>query len=188
VEYLIDSGRVFLGLVFLCSVVGKVRGAAAFRAFRDAVGELAPPLRRASGPVTVVVTAAEATVVVTLAVPATVVTGFALAAALLVAFTAGLLGVLRLGKRTSCHCFGSHSDPVAPRHVVRNALLITVALAGLSARLAVSDVGTAADARLMLAAGVAALLALITVALDDLVGLFAPAGRQGAPMTAKVPR
>nr|WP_230887175.1 MauE/DoxX family redox-associated membrane protein [Streptomyces spinoverrucosus] len=119
----------------------------------------------------------EAVIVVALAVPATVAVGFGIAVLLLSAFTAGLVGVLRRGTRESCHCFGGGSSPVTPRHVVRNAILIAAALVGLLA----PDGGDSAPAGLLLAAGVAVILAAVTVALDDLAELFATAD-------ARVPR
>ncbi|GAB2844492.1 hypothetical protein GCM10027176_55250 [Actinoallomurus bryophytorum] len=128
----------------------------------------------------VLVVTAETVVVVALAVPGAVTMGFALAAMLLLAFTGGLVGVLRRKASTLCHCFGGGSDPVAPRHVVRNVALLTVALVGLAARLGTADGGTASPPGLLLAAGVAVILTLFTVTLDDLAGLFPPAGAKGS--------
>ncbi|MFH8519882.1 MauE/DoxX family redox-associated membrane protein [Streptomyces gelaticus] len=184
-EHIGEGGRILLGLVFLCSVAGKVRPSS-FRAFRGAVRrmlpESAPPAfppvfasvlgqaRRGATAVAVGVLVAEAAIVVALAVPATARAGFVLAALLLAAFTAGLAGVLRRGTRTPCHCFGTTAVAIAPRHVVRNALLIAAALTGVAAH------GEAAPtAGLLLTAGIAVVLAFVTVALDDLAGLFAPA-------------
>ncbi|MFD7325750.1 MauE/DoxX family redox-associated membrane protein [Streptomyces sp. NPDC059875] len=183
-EHIGEGGRILLGLVFLCSVAGKVRPSS-FRAFRGAVRrmlpEAAPPpfasvlgrVRRGPTAVAAGVLVAEAAIVVALAVPATVRAGFVLAAVLLTAFTAGLVGVLRRGTGASCHCFGATAGAIAPRHVVRNALLIAAALAG-----ATASHGGAAEPTpgLLLTAGGAVVLAVVTVALDDLVALFAPAG------------
>ncbi|MEU0629262.1 MauE/DoxX family redox-associated membrane protein [Streptomyces sp. NPDC005989] len=178
INYVVDGGRVLLGLVFLCSALSKTRGAAAYRDFRDAVGWLAPALRRHTAPVAVAVVTAEAAVIVMLAVPATVVAGFALAAVLLLAFTTGLVAALRRGVSTACHCFGPGDGRLAPRHVVRNLALATVALAGTATALNTPHIGAAPSARLLLTAGVAAVLALITVTLDDLANLFAVSGTE----------
>ncbi|MGW8556696.1 MauE/DoxX family redox-associated membrane protein [Streptomyces tubercidicus] len=187
VNYVVDGGRVFLGLVFLCSALSKSRGAAAFRDFRDAVGWLAPALRRHTAPVAVVAVTAEAAVVVMLAAPAAVVAGFALAVVLLLAFTAVLVAALRRGVRTACHCFGGGDERLAPRHVVRNVALVAVAIAGAAAALNAPHIGAAPSARLLLTTGVAAVLALITVCLDDLANLFAVTDT-GADATPKVSR
>ncbi|MEU1375350.1 MauE/DoxX family redox-associated membrane protein [Streptomyces triculaminicus] len=172
-----DTARILLALVFLCSLAGKLRGTEAFLEFRAAIGQMAPSLLRVRKAVAVLVVPAEALTVVTLALPATAVIGLSLSAALLAVFTAGLAGVLRRGATTPCHCFG-RGAPIAPRHVVRNVLLGLAALAGLGGRLVVAGTEAAAGgvngAGLLLATGVAALLALVTVTLDDLAGLFAP--------------
>lgn len=175
VNYVVESARVFLGLVFLCSVVGKLRGATAFRDFRDAVGRMAPALGPWTSPLAVTVVAGEATVVVTLAVPDAVLVGFGLSAGLLVAFTGGLVGVLHRNVSASCHCFGGRHSRVAPRHVVRNVILLAVCLAATGARLVTPHGGETPSAGLLLAAGLATVLAAITVTLDDLAHLFAPA-------------
>ncbi|MEU7246520.1 MauE/DoxX family redox-associated membrane protein [Streptomyces sparsogenes] len=107
--------------------------------------------------------------------PATVGVGFALAALLLLAFTAGLLGVLRREANVACRCFGDGDEPVAPRHVVGNAALILTAAAGLAAWLKVPDGGVVTAAGLLVAAGPAVVLTLLTVALEDLTALFRPA-------------
>ncbi|MET9146958.1 MauE/DoxX family redox-associated membrane protein [Streptomyces sp. NPDC004042] len=172
VDCTVVGGRVLLGLVFLCSVLGKARGAGAYGSFREAVGHLVPALRRRTAPVAAAVVAAEAAVVVLLAVPASAVAGFALAALLLLAFTAGLTGALRREAGTACHCFGAGAARIAPRHVVRNLILVTVALAGTAAAPAAPHAGAAPSAGLLLTIGVSAVLALITVTLDELVNLF----------------
>ena len=174
-HYVIIFSRVFLGLVFLWSAASKVWPSAAFRSFRRTVGHVAPWLRRRSAPFAVLAVMAEAVVVVTLTVPATVGVGFALATLLLLAFTAGLLGVLRRGANVACHCFGDGDEPVAPRHVVRNAALLLTAVAGLAAWLTAPDGGVVTAAGLLVAGGLAVVLTLLTVALEDLTALGRPA-------------
>ncbi|MFG3013865.1 MauE/DoxX family redox-associated membrane protein [Streptomyces cinerochromogenes] len=183
-NHLIDTGRIFLGLVFFCSVVGKVRGAAAFTGFRTAMARLAPALRGRTGPVAVLVVGAEAVVVGALAVPSTVAAGFALAAVLLAAFTAVLAGALRRDEKVACHCFGGGGQPVALRHVLRNAGLLCAASAALVAQLMTAG-GTTATSRpavFLFTAGAGAFLALVTVALDELAYLF---GRSDAKSTGR---
>ncbi|MET7851104.1 MauE/DoxX family redox-associated membrane protein [Streptomyces avermitilis] len=185
-NHLIDTGRIFLGLVFLCSVVGKVRGPAAFAAFRVAVARLVPALRGRTGPVAVLVAGAETAVVGALAVPSTVAVGFALAALLLAAFTAALVGALRRDETVACHCFGDGGQPVALPHVVRNAVLLCAASAGLAARLMTEGhpTATARPAAFLCTAAAGAFLALVTVALDSLAYLW---GRMDAESTGRAP-
>jgi hypothetical protein len=52
------------------------------------------------------------------------------AAAVLVAFTALLVGKLAQGERPPCACFGSFTAaPIGPSNVVRNLVLIALAVA-----------------------------------------------------------
>lgn len=172
-NYVLVSSRVLLGLVFVCSIAGKVRSADAYGAFRLSVGQLAPPLRRRTKAVAPLVIAAEAAVLAALVVPASVTAGFAAAALLLTGFALALTGVLRRKENAACHCFGG-TEPVAPRHVVRNVLLVGVALAGLVGRSVTEGTAAGSSTGLVLAVGVGALLALFTVTLDDLAHLFGP--------------
>ena len=55
--------------------------------------------------------------------------GALLAALLLIGFLAGMANSLRLGEAPDCHCFGQlHSEPVGPRAIGRNAVLLILAL------------------------------------------------------------
>ena len=55
--------------------------------------------------------------------------GALLAALLLFGFLAGMVNSLRLGEAPDCHCFGQlHSEPVGPRAIGRNAVLLVLAL------------------------------------------------------------
>jgi len=79
---------------------------------------------------------------------------------------------VRRGNTAPCRCFGASSTPLGPRHLVRNALLLAVAAAGLAGVLtpgALELPGT-------LVAGAAGLVvgAMITV-FDDIADLVKPA-------------
>lgn len=113
--------------------------------------------------------AAEAAVVVLLAVPATRTAGFVAAAALLAVLTAGIAVVLARGTTAPCRCFGASATPLSARHLVRNGVLVVVAVLGLAAPAGPPGIGPALVATL--AGAVAGLL--VTVA-DDVVELFAP--------------
>ncbi|WP_405656475.1 MauE/DoxX family redox-associated membrane protein [Streptomyces sp. RK9] len=200
-EYLIAGARALLGLVFLVSLVGKVAGGAkdggrggakdrarrggkggatrggtrgdAFAAFLASVRSLRvvpPALVR---PVALTVIAGEAAVCVLLAVPARGATtaGLLVAAALLTAFTVGIAAALRRGATAPCRCFGASSTPLGTPHLVRNAVLCALALAG------ALGAPTAADAPPGggLVAGVAGLVAgALVTQLDHLLALFRP--------------
>ncbi|MGK5740120.1 MauE/DoxX family redox-associated membrane protein [Micromonospora sp. URMC 103] len=171
-DHLFDFGRIFLGLVFVFSVAGKVHRPVAFRAFRQSVISLAPPLRGAATPAAALVVVAETSSALTLALPATAPVGFALSVLLVNAFTAALVVALRRKTATTCGCFGDSGSPVAPRHVARNAVLLLVAGGGLFGWAAGGGQGRP-SAGLVLVSGLAAVLAIVTATLDDIVALFA---------------
>lgn len=172
-EYLVAGARGLLGLVFLVSVVGKVTGRSEFTAFVGSVrtlGVVPPVLVR---PVARTVIAGEAAVCVLMAVPVRggATAGFLVAAALLTAFTAGIAAAVRRGATTPCRCFGPSSTPLGIPHIVRNAVLCAVAVAGALA------VPVGADARPggAVVAGIAGLLAgAVVTQLDHLLALFRP--------------
>ncbi|MFG1612176.1 MauE/DoxX family redox-associated membrane protein [Nonomuraea wenchangensis] len=177
-DYLALTARCALGLVFLVAVIGKVRGRAAYEAFRRSVPELVPlPRGAASAVLPALVVAAECAVVVLLAVKSTAAAGLALAAAVLLAFTAGIGRALRAGVRASCRCFGMTPSPLGRLHLVRNLALAALAVAGASAVLAGAP-GQPHPAGVALAVAGGALLALPAVFADDLAALFAPAPRR----------
>ncbi|MFJ6566329.1 MauE/DoxX family redox-associated membrane protein [Streptomyces sp. NPDC091292] len=180
-DHVLISCRVFLGLVFVLSFTGKVRGRAAYRAFRDSVRELAPWLPGGGAALTaaaVTVLAAESVSVVLLAVPSTgsALAGFLLATGLLGAFTVAIAGTVRRGDRVACRCFGAASSaPVGAAQLVRNGLLLAGALTGVCAALTGGGPGVPlAGAAVALVFGAAAAgLVLLT---DDLSQLLRPLG------------
>ncbi|GAA3113374.1 MauE/DoxX family redox-associated membrane protein [Nonomuraea salmonea] len=173
-EYVALAARCTLGIVFLVAVAGKVRGRAAFEAFRRSVPALVPlPRGRvpaalpAALPATVV--ALEAATVLLLTTEFTAPAGLALAGAVLLAFSLGIRHALRAGSRASCNCFGASSAPLGRRHLVRNLALIAVACTGLATSYA-GPQPQLAGAVLAIAAG--GLIALFAVFTDDLADLF----------------
>jgi hypothetical protein len=124
-----------------------------------------------TGPLSVAVVGVEVAVAVLLAVPATARAGLVLAVVLLSAFTVAIAAALRRGETASCNCFGRSTTPMGVRHLVRNALLLTVAGIGL-----VSGVGgrTGAEVPGMVLAGASAVvLAVLVLNLELLTDLFA---------------
>ena len=166
---LLVAARVLLGVVFAVSAASKTRPAdhrAFRRTVRDWTGDRVP-----AGPAAVTLVVLEAAVPVLLAVrPAA---GLALAVVLLAAFTAAIVVQLRRGSAEGCRCFGNTSSPVSPVHVARNAVLLAVALAGLLTGTAASG-SSRWDGSAATAGGLALVLAVLVVRLDDLVALLAP--------------
>ncbi|WP_214408349.1 MauE/DoxX family redox-associated membrane protein [Pseudonocardia lacus] len=157
--------------------VSAVAGARDLAAFRTAVRAFRVVPRRLVPAAASTVLVAEAAVVVLLAVPATRVVGFVGAAALLVAFTGAMARVLRRGDRTPCACFGRATDPVHPRHLVRNAVLVAVCGAGIALHVAAGPTPWPVAALAVLAA---VPVVAAVVALDDLVSLFSPSPHSGS--------
>ncbi|MEH1125392.1 MauE/DoxX family redox-associated membrane protein [Micromonospora sp. CPCC 206061] len=177
--YLLLFAQCLIGLTFVLSVAGKLRGGRAFRAFEESLRGMALLPGRLVRPVAAVVVAAEAAVPVLLPLPGSPFTtaGFLLGGALLAAFTAAVALVLRRGTAAECRCFGGTAPaPLRRHHIVRNAALIAVAAAGAYAAWR----GTATTGQAAAVAAPLGLVAALAVAyLDDLLALFAPA-RPGA--------
>ncbi|HEX6353267.1 MauE/DoxX family redox-associated membrane protein [Actinophytocola sp.] len=93
-------------------------------------------------------------------------TGLVLAVGLFGVLTVAVWRAVARRSGAVCRCFGPARTPLAHRHVVRNALLLLVAVLGLSA-MDVADLATAA-----LAASVGAVGAVLVVRFDDLAELF----------------
>jgi hypothetical protein len=140
---------------------------------------LAPGAVLASGPVTAEPAARSGSATTALAggapAPAPMVAmtaGFLVAAALLVVLSAGLVIALSRGAVTPCRCFGASRRRVGPVHVVRNAVLLLVALAGAGATLTGSGPLSPVAAVPAVVAAAAGLLGLHY--LDDVAALFDP--------------
>ncbi|TYB53468.1 methylamine utilization protein MauE [Nonomuraea sp. PA05] len=178
-EYVALAARCALGIVFLAAVAGKVRGREAFEAFRRSVPALVPlPRGRVQAALPATVVAVESATVLLLTTEFTAPAGLGLAGAVLLAFSLGIRYALRSGSRTPCNCFSTSSAPLSSRHLVRNAVLIAVAVTGLAASFAQASSAQAgaqthpAGAVLALAAG--GLIALFAVFTDDLADLLNP--------------
>jgi ABC-type dipeptide/oligopeptide/nickel transport system permease component len=100
------------------------------------------------------------------------------ATALLVVLTAGIVSVLSRRSTASCACFGASERPLSWRHVLRNALMLLVGVAGAAIAVAVSP--TAMDpVAAGLAGVVGVIVAVVLIRLDEIVELFAPTGPAG---------
>lgn len=163
--------RALLAVVFFAAVVGKTRARQEFADFRDSVATIGPQWLPA-GPAAVAVVAGEAATVVLLAVPGTRIAGYALAAVLLIAFCAGIGRAILARQSVRCQCFGAGGGLLGPQHLVRNGLLVAVAVAGAIA----GGLPTSAPAMLIaLVAG--AFLGLLTTRWEDVAFLVVPARR-----------
>ena len=175
--YLALACRCAVGGVFGVSVAGKIRGRPAFRAFASWLAALPVPLVRGQArAAAAVIAAAEATIVILVALPWTVRAGLVLAAVLLGVFAAGTWLAVARGTDASCQCFGVSASPLGRRHVVRDALLGAVAVAGVVA----AGSGGARPGGVAVSLGAGLVVAGFVVFLDDLAALFTPSGEAAA--------
>ncbi|GAA0926422.1 MauE/DoxX family redox-associated membrane protein [Nonomuraea longicatena] len=163
--------RALLAVVFFAAVVGKARSRQGFAEFRDSVGAVGPQWLPA-GPIAGLIVAGETAAVVLLAVPGTRLAGYVLAAGLLAVFCAGIARAVLAKQSVRCQCFGADGGLLGPRHLVRNGLLVAVAVVGALA----GDVPASASAALV-ALVTGAFLGLLTTRWEDVAFLLVPAGR-----------
>ncbi len=170
-DYVLICCRILIGMVFLLSAAGKIRGRRNFSDFVTAAHELAPGLpARMVAPAVIAVEAAS---VVLLIFDDTIAFGFLVALGLLAAFTAVIGAAVIKDKKVACQCFGASSAPVGAAHLFRNAVLLVGAAAGLAA--ALSGPGTGIELEGAITALVTgAVIALMTLYTDDISQLFRP--------------
>jgi len=149
------AARAVLIVVMVVAAIGKLRRPADLVAVMRAMG-----LPRIPGAAVTIGIAELACAALLVVAP---VPGFVLALGLLAGFTGGLVSAIHRGARVACHCFGASATPIGTHHVVRNALLLAVAAGGLACTRAG---GTPA------AAAAGALLGIVVVAWDDVVGVL----------------
>jgi len=163
----------YLGL-FGCWVMAGtlvIAAVAKLRAFGDFAGSLVA-LRLVAGararPLAVAVIAAELTAAALCLWPGTAAVGLGVSAALMAAFAAV---AARRRAVVPCRCFGSGGAPLGPRHVLRNGLLLALALAAVPASLATGDPQAGGLLPTLVCAAVAVAL---VVRFDDLADLLLP--------------
>ena len=127
--YLDLAARALLGFVMALAVVGKLSSSANWRQFirsLDSFSWVPRPLRPA---IAVAVVVAEAAVTILLVPPSTERVGAALGALLLIVLSAALVAARIAGRDVRCACFGADDRPVGAWHLIRNAVLVLVAVA-----------------------------------------------------------
>jgi hypothetical protein len=117
--------RVLLAATFAIAGVAKLMD---LRGTRTAVVGFGVP-ERLSAPASVAIAGAELATAVLVVPASTAVAGAWAAIALLVLFSLAAVTNLVRGRRPECHCFGQlHSAPIGPGLLVRNAVLIGLAV------------------------------------------------------------
>lgn len=120
--------RLFIAGVLVIAAVGKLRN---IRSFVLTVRSFRIVSRRWERLLAWTVVLAEIVTALLLAIPAWSAVGLCLAVLLMGAFTVAMLTVLARGERVACGCFGSSTVLIGKMHIVRNSLIILVAIVGI---------------------------------------------------------
>jgi hypothetical protein len=167
--FLVDTVRIWLALVLLVSITGKLRAWADLVEWVESL-RLVP--HRAAGPAAVGLVAAETAALVLLAIPASADIGLLLTAVTMTGFAIVIARLHRRGVRVACRCLGVTTRPMGYAEVVRNLILAAAGCAAAARPPATGSAWVAAQAAVV---GVA--LAAVTVRWTDLAGLLAPPAR-----------
>jgi uncharacterized membrane protein YphA (DoxX/SURF4 family) len=164
-EHAVLVARVVMALTFLVSSTGKLRDVTSFKAAVEDFDVV--PRQWASAAVSVVV-ALELTVVAAMVTGGPwLVAGFVAASTALVVFSAALVVALRRHRVVSCNCFGAATARVSGYDIVRNAMLLAVALVGALTATAAEDKGIPA-AEVTVLAFMAMALTLVALNFADI--------------------
>ena len=169
--YVVPACRCLFGVVFLVAPFGKVRGRTAFIEFVAAVGDMVPRAARFARPLAIAVVVGETAVSLAMLSGRTAVFGFALAIVMLGAFVIAIALRIRRGAPSRCRCFGSSDVPLGLGHIVRNAALIAVALAGLGGATVRPEISLA-PAGTLLSVATGLVFATLFIRFEDLVDVF----------------
>jgi hypothetical protein len=180
------AARGLIFAVFAVACLSKIRSRADWQAFRRAIASLTDASPRLAGLLASGVAFSEALIVCILLSPEGAAVGFVGAAALASAFSVLLLRAIRRGGDVSCACFGRRASQVGVRHVFRNGLIATAAVAGLAASLAGDvDAGSPPIIVTALAVLVGCMVALPLVLIDDVLYLFGSTAKAIGPIARR---
>lgn len=171
--YLVIGARAMLFVIFVASFTGKARSRAAFTAFADSLAGFGLRGTGLQARTAGIVIAAEGAAAVLIALPFTAIWGLAAGGLIITVFTAKAAMARRQGLRPVCNCFGFSKSALGARHIMRNGLIIAVAMAGLLAELA-SGRTHLGVAPVVLATGIAVIAGTGIVVWDDLAALLGP--------------
>ncbi|MEV3872436.1 MauE/DoxX family redox-associated membrane protein [Streptomyces sp. NPDC049906] len=172
--HLVLTVRLTLAGVLLVSAVAKARAFEDSRTMLDGLlRRIGPRGGRLARPAAVALIAAEAVTGLALLGPAATVRGALVAAVVLTAgFTALAVVATVTRAEVSCACFGRPTARLGPRHVVRNAPLLGMALLGLWGVWAAGATGYPNAPAVALCAVTAAVITAVTAYFDDIADLL----------------
>jgi Methylamine utilisation protein MauE len=180
--YAVLTCRGLIGLVFAVSAIAKIRGPRAYREFASWLAALPVPLARTRA-LPAVLVGAEAAIVVLVAVPDIAVAGLTLAAGCLAVMAAGTVVITNRGSGVLCWCFGPSRSPLGARHLVRDSILLLIAVTGAVTGAQATGRNSTSSAGIVLSLVAALTGATFFVFIDDLIAIFDsdPAARTGKP-------
>ena len=174
--------RAALVLVFGLAVVGKLRSRRHYLSFVESLRPFVPARFVSARPASAIVSARPASAVlsasaasmltaefacaVLLALPATSRLSHWLAAVLLAVVTGAAGWAVAARRPAACQCFGGTARPLGRVHVIRNSLLLTLAVIG-----GLVDDGPMHAGGVVLAVAAGAVGALLLIRMDDLLAL-----------------
>jgi uncharacterized membrane protein YphA (DoxX/SURF4 family) len=168
--YVVITLRAALAVVFLTSVLSKVRDRGAARQFFGSIRDLGVVPASWVTPVAAGILVAEAAIIGLLLFAATSLLGFVLAASLMAVFTVGTVLVLRRGVSVPCRCFGASTTSIGRTHLIRDLVLLVAATLGAAGTVVSHSPRHPAGTAVALGAGV--VIALLIRSLDEIVELF----------------
>ncbi|MET8764840.1 MauE/DoxX family redox-associated membrane protein [Lentzea sp. NPDC004782] len=162
------AGRAVLVLVFAASAIGKLGN---FGGFVAAIRGLRLVPDAWPRPVARLVVAAEAAAAGLLLLPHRgAVAGFTLVILLCVLFAVVIESSVRRDIRVACPCFGASADLLNRRHLVRNGLLVAVAVVGLAG----VDTAPPGFVDALVGAVTAVFVAAVVIRFDDVAEILVP--------------
>jgi hypothetical protein len=169
--FVVLSVRALLLVTFATAAGSKMRSRDALRTFSAGLLRMGIVPADLAKPLALLVALSETSTSVLLAITRTTTWGFAGAGLLLLLFTAATARAVRSGVQVPCMCFGMGEVVIAPRHLVRNMVLLFLALIGFASDVVISNRHLATGSAI-LSVAVGALVALMFVRWDDLTLLF----------------
>ncbi|HUR03580.1 MAG TPA: MauE/DoxX family redox-associated membrane protein [Nonomuraea sp.] len=171
-QYVEVASRLLLLTMFTLALASKISSRRAWDEFVESIRAMAVVGDPKAPAAAVATTAGEGAVIVLAAVPLRWAgsAAFVIAAGLLGCLTIAVAMVVRRGNSVTCRCFGATQTPLGVSHVVRNVLLVVIALLGLAGSLVTGSF----DPILSAIFGVfGAVLGLLVARWDDLVSVLA---------------
>jgi len=173
-EVLMVGCQAAVCMTFVLAAAGKTVRAGAFGEFRRALPRMLPVPTRAAPAAAFVVVSLEVAIALTVAVPALAVASFLLASAMMAAFTASIVVMIRHGSVEPCRCFGRSSRPPGRPDLVRNVALLLISLLGAVAAATSPGSPDVPPAGVVLCAAVGGVVALLLINIAEIGDLLKP--------------